>query len=355
VVLLSDVNSTPFYEKWLKKEQVPVTGGLSIPNLKTLPLQHWDRLGGPVMYLKLDGTEGLNDSYVAEIPAGGSLKVERHLYEEVIFILKGRGATSVWYDEDKKVTFEWKAGSLFMIPPNAFHQHINGQGSEAARFYAVTTAPLVLNLYHNEDFVFNNDFRFTDRFDAQDNFYNGEGTEKDHLIWDTNFIADIRSFPLKDRPDRGAKGKNRRLELGNNSMIGHVSEFPVGTYKKGHRHGPGAHVIIVSGHGYSLLWKEGEEKTKIDWEDGSVLVPPNMVFHQHFNTSPEPARYLAIRWGSRKYPVFPRQVNSSVSLREGGNQIEYEDEEPEIRQFFEKELAKHGAECRMPPIDYNKY
>ncbi|MBI2087506.1 MAG: hypothetical protein HYT78_02055 [Deltaproteobacteria bacterium] len=36
-----------------------------------------------------------------------------------------------------------------------------------------------------------------------------------------------------------------------------------------------------------------------------------------------------------------------VSVKEGGAQIEYEDEDPEIHEIFEQALAKVGASCRM--------
>ncbi len=336
------------YDRWLEAEKVPVFSGFNVPNLKEIELEPWDRIGGKVMYILLDGAENTNDAYVAEIAPTKQLKVERHLYEEVIYILKGRGATTVWHEEEKKQAFEWQEGSLFLIPPNAFHQLYNTSGSEPARFYAVTTAPLLINYFHNHDFVFNNDFRFTDRFNGDRDFFSGKGTTMPERRWGTNFIPDVRSFPLQTWKERGAGGKNVMLELGDNALVAHISEFPLGTYKKAHRHGPGAHVIIVEGRGFSLLWREGEEKKKVDWEAGSVLVPPNMVFHQHFNTGNTPARYLAIRWGSKKHPVFSGWSNVTQNLKQGGNQIEYEDEDPAVRRLFEQELAKNNAKSKMP-------
>jgi hypothetical protein len=38
---------------------------------------------------------------------------------------------------------------------------------------------------------------------------------------------------------------------------------------------------------------------------------------------------------------------NDVSEREGGTQVEYEDEDPRIHRMFEEELALHGASCKM--------
>ncbi len=69
-----------------------------------------------------------------------------------------------------------------------------------------------------------------------------------------------------------------------------MAVFPALTYKKAHRHRPGAVITILAGEGYSVMWQEGKEKVVIPWHEDSVFVPPDRWFHQHFNTSSSPTR-----------------------------------------------------------------
>ena len=343
------------HRKWIESQGIPIKSEFSVPNLKEVEVKYWKRLDAYGTYIVLEAVEDMLDAYVLEINPGGSVKPERHIYEEIFYVLSGRGATTVWNEGGPKRSFEWHEGSMFAIPLNAWHQFFNGQGDSPARFYVVSSAPLLMNLFHNNDFVINNPFVFSDRFDASTDFFRADGLEIPGRVWETNFVEDVRTFPLLDWKERGGGGVNRRFELANSTLTCHVSQFPVGTYKKAHRHGAGANVIIVQGTGYSLLWEEGKEKdrVKVDWKVGSVLAPPDMWFHQHFNTGKEPAKYLAIRWGSRKYPLFKNVGERGkvyISVKEGGNQIEYEDEDPSIRKVFEQELAKNGVVCKMPPL-----
>ena len=131
------------------------------------------------------------------------------------------------------------------------------------------------------------------------------------------------------------------------SMNSHISQFPVGTYKKGHRHGPGAHLIILTGEGFSLMWPEGEEPRRYDWRPGTLIVPPNMWFHQHFNTGAGPARYLAFKHETVSIRNAQGVPKAWISRRIGGDQIDYADESPMIRETFAKELAAKGLTSRM--------
>lgn len=341
------------YNKWVEDERLPLYKGYYIKDLKDLPLKPWGRKGGLGAIINLQGAEEADDGYVCEIAPGASLKPQRHFYEEMIFILSGRGATTIWQEGKPKQTFEWQEGSLFAPPLNTWHQHFNGQGDKPARYLGVTNRPLMMNLLHNLDAIFKNDFQFLDRYKGEGEYFSGKGKSLPGRVWESNFIPDVYSFQLQEWKERGAGGRNILFELSENTMGAHISEFPVGTYKKAHRHGAGAHVIILKGTGYSLMWREGEEKTRIDWQAGSMFVPPEMWFHQHFNTGKEPARYLALRAGGRKYRVG-KEWAVDENVQTGGSQIEYEDEDPAIRQLFEKELAKTGAPLKMAPITYRK-
>lgn len=336
------------YEQWVADQGVPTIRGI-YAHLNEVDLAPWERLGGTASFVRLAGAEqAYQDGYVCEVPPGQQLKPQRHLYEETVYVLSGRGATTLWYDEGRKQTFEWQTGSLFAVPPNAWFQHFNLSGGEPARYYGVTDAPLVMDLFHNLDFIFGNDFRFTDRYSAEDGHFSGTGSfiGGGH-IWETNFVADVRSFELKDQPERGG-GTNIHFELGNSTLIAHISEFPVGTYKKAHRHGAGANVIIVSGTGYTLHWTEAGDYERIDWRPGTTFVPEDLAWHQHFNTGEEPARYLAIRWGAGKYRFFrPVDNGSSRDVNEGGNQIEYRDEDPSIYETYREECSRHGVRPDM--------
>jgi hypothetical protein len=83
-----------------------------------------------------------------------------------------------------------------------------------------------------------------------------------------------------------------------------------------------------------------------------VFAPPDAMFHQHFNTSTVPARYLATAYGSLRYPFTEGKRRAlfggvSTSLKEGGNQIEYADQDRRVHELFKAETAKNGVAVKM--------
>jgi quercetin dioxygenase-like cupin family protein/oxalate decarboxylase/phosphoglucose isomerase-like protein (cupin superfamily) len=338
------------YEQWQVAQGAPVVQGFYIEDLNTLELGPWARKGGRGAIVNLEGTGGVNDMHVVEISPGGASEPERHIYEAMVYVLSGRGSTQVWYDESHKSSFEWGPGSLFGIPINANYRIFNSSGVQPARYVAVTNAPTIISLFHNTGFIFNNPFVFEDRFSGQHDYFSGEGTLHRGRTLETNFVANVHTIQLHDWKARGGGGTNVMIELAQNSMGAHISQFKPGTYQKAHRHGPGAHVIILDGVGFSLLWREGDASwQKCDWRPGAVVVPPENWFHEHFNSGPDPARYLALRFTGLHYKqrgAFQSRA-ADVSVKLGGAQIEYEDENPEIHELFERELAANGAQCRM--------
>jgi hypothetical protein len=343
------------YRAWQRGEGIPINSGSSVSDLNALEIKPWARTGQHGAFVNLAGQEE-DDAYVLEIAPRGQTEVMHHIFEILIYVLDGRGATSFWQQGKPKQTVEWGPASVFSPPLNCYYQHFNLDGTQPARLFAVTNAPMVMNMYRSVDYVFNDPYVFADRYNGEDDYFSDAGQRIDSNAWRTNFIPDMRSFKLDSRPGRGAGGFLTSFALANNAMAAHCSEFPPGTYKKGHRHGVGAHVIILNGDGYSLLWFEGEkERRRVDWTSGTVLSPKELEYHQHFNTGPTHARYLAFRLGDLDRRREERIRNSaSGDERTELNGIEYDQEDPAIYDLYVQECARHGATVQLPRPAYRK-
>lgn len=349
---LADFKLIDGYEEWLKNEGVKVYEEFYFPSLAKIELGPWERKGGSGAVIHIANRHMPNDCHVVEIKPGGKSEPEHHMYELTVYVVSGRGATTIWIDEKNKQNFEWEKGSLFSIPLNVKYQFFNGSGDEPARYIAVTNAPPMMRLFRDNDFIFHSDFVFRSRFSGEEGFYSGKGKLYNRRVWESNFIPNLPDMPLYGWKERGAGGINAMLEMAGNNMKNHVSEFPVGTYKKAHRHGPGAHLVLASGtSGFSLMWtkEDRSDMIKCDWQVGSMVIVPNdNTFHQHFNTGTNRARYLALRAGDMglNRPGAQGQF-ADKSIEEGGWQVEYKSEAREIHEIFERELAARGVTCMM--------
>src|SRR6266516_2651100 len=136
------------YRQFLKKEGIPVYEGGFI-----------------------DGTAGTVDAWVCEMPPGGQTTAERHIFEEQILILSGKGRTQVWQgDQSNMITLDWEKGAVFPSPLNTWHRHIN-TGKDPVRMVAITNAPLLIDIFRPTDFIFDNDYVFMERFDGRKDYF----------------------------------------------------------------------------------------------------------------------------------------------------------------------------------------
>jgi mannose-6-phosphate isomerase-like protein (cupin superfamily) len=367
------------YDRFMEAEEVPCFRGIGVRRVQDLPLVPWKRLGGRGSFIQLFGTEGLWGMYVVEVPGAGALNVERHLYEKVVLVVEGRGTTEVWQEgQDKRHVFEWQKGSLFAIPLNAYHRIINA-GSAPALLLCGTTAPNVMNVLDNLDFVFDCPYTFAERFSGAEDFFK----PKDDLEPDpirglamrrTNLIPDIVNcdLPLDNRRSPGY----RRVEpaMARNRFYLWIGQHETGRYSKAHKHASAAVLVCVKGRGYTYTWPEALGTTP--WENGKAefikrqdYEPVGLVsaapmsgdwYHQHFGIGKEGLRISA--WHgpnnqrARKPGVPGEQLMDygAIELSKGGSAIGYHQEDPAIRKEFEETLKREGLESRMKQEFYER-
>ena len=95
--------------------------------------------------------EGMNtrmetvDAYMQIIPGGSRSGRHRHLAQECLYVLEGRGYdlhqdcdveitdTYQWKPQAEVKRYEWEAGDVIYIPPNTIHQHFNADPERPVR------------------------------------------------------------------------------------------------------------------------------------------------------------------------------------------------------------------------------
>jgi mannose-6-phosphate isomerase-like protein (cupin superfamily) len=144
------------YEQWMGSTGVPIHRGYFVSDLRTLELRPWPERQCNAAFLQLAGQEGVSEARVTEIPPGKTLPNMRFILDEVVYVVEGRGVTTVWpgtHPHGK--TFEWNKHSVFMLPRHATFQLTNMDGTRPARLLSYNYAPIVMELAPDESFFFN--------------------------------------------------------------------------------------------------------------------------------------------------------------------------------------------------------
>ena len=320
------------YDHWFERHQAefPSFEGLFIQDVRTVPLKPWPDKGVNGLYVKMADYQ-IIDGWILEIPAKGSTKPQRHMFESGIYFFGGPGHTIIQQEGKQPQRVDWGHRSLFSVPLNVRYQHFN-DSDKPVRLVAVTSFPFIMNSTDSEKFVFENPFRFTDRYDAQEDYL--KTTERLRTRETaTNIVKDALDFKLEAWNERGQGSTNMGWDMAGNSQIDmHVSEMPSKLYKAAHRHSSDAFVLLLSGEGYSITWPEGQydKRVRVNWQEGTLFVPPIYWYHQHLNPGDGSARYLAI--------------NAPPIVRNLGLRFEdqLEPDLPEIQAEFKAEVAKHA-------------
>jgi quercetin dioxygenase-like cupin family protein len=90
------------------------------------------------------------DVYMQLIPPGSRSGKHRHLAEECLYVVEGRGYDLhqdcdveitdefVWTPQQEIKRFDWEAGDYIYVPPNTIHQHFNTDPERPVRLISST-------------------------------------------------------------------------------------------------------------------------------------------------------------------------------------------------------------------------
>lgn len=363
------------YDRFVELDGVPIVGaGQSSIDLETVVVAPWDRKGASGCLIDA-GFQITNpslsqflDGYVLELPTRGFTKSENGIFEEVFYVVCGTGRTEFTWTDGVVEEVRWRPGALFSVPPNCTRRHRADDGVHA-RLLGVHSLPGMINLFRDQDFIFSNQASFaatstSRQWNLDTSSIEFAAISSGATVVQLDQVSDVERLSLVSWNERGYGSTNRMFQFGENGLVAHVSEVPVGMYKKAHHHegqgGVGGFILSPRGRGYTLSWDtsspkfaEAEDCAKVEWRRNVLFHYDTDWFHQHFNTGSEPSRYLAIYAGSSKYPglgYFRGREGVSVDLEDGGRQVSFEMESNEVFSLFEDALSRTGVQILDPEI-----
>src|SRR3954469_10165459 len=158
-----------YYRDWIKTSKMPMVDGYSLLDAAKQEVQPWPETGGRGLYLNFSGNVHM-DAVIQEIPSGKALEQKRHFYEQIVYVLGGRGYTTVGTGATPNKV-QWGEGSLFSIPMNAMHRHFNSDSAHPARLLMITTFPFMLQVFGSMGLINDLNFNFNDRYDGAPEFF----------------------------------------------------------------------------------------------------------------------------------------------------------------------------------------
>ena len=288
--------------------------------LKTFPVKFDKEYGAAIARLG-EGKYGEGrlvqmDATLVELPPGGTLPAHKHLYEEMIYIVSGKGYTNIWpagsNGAAKKKRYDWSATDVLSPSLNAWHETVNASSTEPARFVVMTAAPLLRRMFGDISFATKSDQVFEDRWNKglQEPKYlerpgrNG-GKVDMSLMSIGHFIPNMASMKMPiafgdpTYPEEGinvvpptdaSKGSDALGGMAGNRMFEWQNrEYIIdkaGTHELGtHHHSWEVVYICPKGDMETYLTPLGKGQTKrtIKWSEGDLMITEADEIHQHYS------------------------------------------------------------------------
>ena len=270
-------------------QQVPLSKDKETINLKQYLVKSDEDLGASTARIG-EGPLHQMDAILVEIPPGGQLAPHRHLAEEMIYIVSGKGYTLMWIRPgDRKEQYDWAEGDMLSPSLNAWHQHFNASSDTPVRYISLTSAPLTYNVFRNTAFLSSSDFVFEERWKqgiSQQPEYTPVGTEGAEVVR-MRVGHHLPNLPGREMRNRRENVLGITIRPEGDMAGNQILEWELREYQSenasspGHRHPWETVYYVIDGQGYAILQREGEPRRRVNWQKGDLFIVEANEFHEH--------------------------------------------------------------------------